>query len=170
MSALFVVMLGGRHPRANIEVHDIAITLGDTLEDTYPHLKQAWFGDASALHIDAWWKVQGVTFEDRSYRIEFTHTQPQADDLKLYLINLGGYVAAEFGEQHRYVLVVAKNAQQAKQQGKQHYGRDWQKQHVDRVVDVDDCIEIDHVQGRYVQLVESDYEQNHWENCYIILS
>ena len=170
MSSLFIVLLGGRHQRAKIEVHDIAVAIGETLEGIYPQLKQAWFGEQSGLHIDAWAKIQGLEFEGKSYRIQFTNAQPHPDDQKLYLINLGGYESAEFGEQHRYVLVIAQNSKLAKERGKQHFAQNWQKQHVDRVVDVDDCIEIDQVQGRYVELVESDFEPNHWENSYIILS
>ena len=54
MPSLFMVMLGGRHARANTEVHDVVMAVGDTLEEVYPQLKQAWFGEAQGLHIDAW--------------------------------------------------------------------------------------------------------------------
>ncbi len=43
MPSLFMVMLGGRHARANTEVHDVVMAVGDTLEEVYPQLKQAWF-------------------------------------------------------------------------------------------------------------------------------
>ncbi len=45
MPSLFIVMLGGRHVRANTEVHDVVIAVGDTLEETYSQLKNAWFGE-----------------------------------------------------------------------------------------------------------------------------
>lgn len=75
----------------------------------------------------------------------------------------------EFGELHRYVLVIAQNAMVAKEKGKQYFARHWQKLHTDRVLEVDDCIAIDHVYGRYVQLVEGDFEQGQWENTYLTL-
>ncbi|QIO06820.1 DUF1543 domain-containing protein [Acinetobacter shaoyimingii] len=170
MSCLFIVLLGGRHKRAKIEVHDIAIAIGENLEETYPQLKNAWFGEQAGFHIDAWAQIHGLEFDGKRYRVQFTHAQPRPNDQKLYLMNLGGYEATEFGEQHRYVLVIAESAELAKQRGKVHFAQHWQKQHVDRVVDVDDCIEIDQVQGRYIELIESDFAQNHWENSYIILS
>lgn len=45
MSILFMVMLGGRHARANVEVHDVILAVGDSLETVYPQLRNAWFGE-----------------------------------------------------------------------------------------------------------------------------
>jgi len=42
MPSLFMVMLGGRHARANTEVHDVVMAVGGTFEEVYPQLKQAW--------------------------------------------------------------------------------------------------------------------------------
>ena len=46
---LFVVMLGGKHPRAKIEVHDVVFAIADSLEATYPQLRQGWFGSPAGL-------------------------------------------------------------------------------------------------------------------------
>ena len=170
MPSLFIVMLGGRHARANTEVHDVVLAIGDSLEDVYPQLKNAWFGEQKGLHIDAWAQIYGVAFEGKNYQIQFTDAAPNQADQKLYLLNLGGYDAGEFGELHRYVLVVAQNAMVAKQRGKAHFAQHWQKQHTDRVLDVDDCIAIDQVHGRYVQLIEGEFSGNQWENTYLMLN
>jgi hypothetical protein len=74
------------------KVHDVVMAVGDTLEEVYPQLKQAWFGEAQGLHIDAWAKLSGVSSQGQNYQIHFTDAAPQPDDLKLYLINLGGYM------------------------------------------------------------------------------
>lgn len=170
MPSLFIVMLGGRHARANTEVHDVVLAVGDSLEEVYPQLKNAWFGEQKGLHIDAWAQIYGVAFEGKNYQIQFTDAAPNQADQKLYLLNLGGYDACEFGELHRYVLVVAQNAMVAKQRGKAHFAQHWQKQHTDRVLDVDDCIAIDQVHGRYVQLIEGEFSGNQWENTYLMLN
>lgn len=170
MPSLFIVMLGGRHARANTEVHDVVLAVGDSLEEVYPQLKNAWFGEQKGLHIDAWAQIYGVAFEGKNYQIQFTDAAPNQADQKLYLLNLGGYDAREFGELHRYVLVVAQNAMVAKQRGKAHFAQHWQKQHTDRVLDVDDCIAIDQVHGRYVQLIEGEFSGNQWENTYLMLN
>ena len=111
-----------------------------------------------------------MAFEGKNYQIQFTDAAPNQADQKLYLLNLGGYDAGEFGELHRYVLVVAQNAMVAKQRGKAHFAQHWQKQHTDRVLDVDDCIAIDQVHGRYVQLIEGEFSGNQWENTYLMLN
>ena len=170
MPGLSIVMLGGRHARANTEVHDVVLAVGDSLEDVYPQLKNAWFGEQKGLHIDAWAQIYGVAFEGQNYQIQFTDAAPNQADQKLYLLNLGGYDACEFGELHRYVLVVAQNAMVAKQRGKAYFAQHWQKQHTDRVLDVDDCIAIDQVHGRYVQLIEGEFSGNQWENTYLMLN
>ena len=170
MPSLFIVMLGGRHARANTEVHDVVLAVGGSLEEVYLQLKNAWFGEQKGLHIDAWAQIYGVAFEGKNYQIQFTDAAPNQADQKLYLLNLGGYDAGEFGELHRYVLVVAQNAMVAKQRGKAHFAQHWQKQHTDRVLDVDDCIAIDQVHGRYVQLIEGEFSGNQWENTYLILN
>ncbi|OTG80837.1 hypothetical protein B9T33_07610 [Acinetobacter sp. ANC 5054] len=171
MSSLFVVMLGGRHARANVEVHDVILTVGDTLTEVYPQLRNAWFGEQKGLHIDAWAQIQTVGTEGQHYQIQFTDAAPNASDEKLWLINLGGYDPRDFGELHRYILVTGQNAMVAKQRGKAYFASQWQKQHTDRVLDVDDCIAIDHVHGRYVQLVATEtVVQNRWENDYLLIN
>jgi len=160
-------MLGGRHARANVEVHDVIVAVGECLEDTYAQLKNAWFGEQKGLHIDAWAQINGVAFEGKKYQLHFTDAAPNQAEEKLWLINLGGYDVREFGELHRYVLVVAQNAMVAKQRGRAYFAAHWQKQHTDRVLDVDDSIAIDQVHGRYVQLVEGPFNANYWENTYL---
>ena len=70
MPSLFIVMLGGRHARANTEVHDVVLAVGDSLEDVHPQLKQVWFGEQKGLHIDAWAQINGVEFEGVQYQIQ----------------------------------------------------------------------------------------------------
>lgn len=169
MPSLFIVMLGGRHARANTEVHDVVLAVGDSLEEIHPQLKNAWFGELAGLHIDAWAQINGVEFEHKNYQIHFSNAQPNQSEHKLYLINLGGYNVHEFGELHRYVLVVAQNPMVAKEKGKQYFAQHWQKQHTDCVLNVDDCIAIDQVHGRYVQLIEGEFITNIWENSYLTI-
>ena len=83
MPSLFIVMLGGRHARANTEVHDVVLAVGESLEDTYPQLKNAWFAEQQGLHIDAWAQINGLEFEGKSYALQFTDAQPQQSDEKL---------------------------------------------------------------------------------------
>ncbi|OBY72857.1 DUF1543 domain-containing protein [Acinetobacter gyllenbergii] len=169
MPSLFMVMLGGRHAKANTEVHDVVMTIGHSLSELTPQLKQAWFGELKGLHIDAWAQISGVQSQGVNYQIQFSDAAPPALAEKLYLINLGGYSLNTFGELHNYHLVVASDAVIAKQLGKQFIEPDWHKPHTDRVVDVDDCIPIDHVAGRYIHLVQGEFNPTIWENTYLTL-
>ncbi len=164
-----MVMLGGRHAKANTEVHDVVMALGESLSEVIPQLKQAWFGESKGLHIDAWAQISGVQSQGVNYQIQFSDAAPSVLDEKLYLINLGGYSLNAFGELHSYHLVVASDAVIAKQLGKQFIEQDWHKPHTDRVVDVDDCIPIDHVAGRYIHLVQDEFKPTVWENTYLTL-
>ena len=44
---LFVVMLGGRHARANTEVHDVVLAVAPGIEQSHAQLRQQWFGETS---------------------------------------------------------------------------------------------------------------------------
>ncbi|WP_062382236.1 DUF1543 domain-containing protein [Pseudomonas abietaniphila] len=162
---LFVVLLGGKHPKAKIEVHDIAIVAGDSLDATYAQLRDGWFGTQSGLHIDAWMAVEGV----EGWKVELSPLAPRPGSLRLYLINLGGYDARVFGEAHHYLLVVAHSKQEAKAKGKRHGLAHWGQPHTDAVMDVDDCLPIDRVEGRYVHLIEGEHNGVNQQNAYIVL-
>lgn len=162
---LFIVMLGGKHQAAKIEVHDVVFAFGNSLEDCYPQLRQQWFGIEKGLHIDSWWQVQGVD----GYQISYSDQAPTSGEPRLYFINLGGYHSGSFGEDHQYLLVVAPDPVQAKQLGKQRMPRNWDKPHTDNLYDVDDCIPLDIVNGRYVHLTTGPYLPLVQANDYILL-
>ncbi|WP_409295780.1 DUF1543 domain-containing protein [Pseudomonas sp. KCJK8670] len=162
---LYIVMLGGRHPRARIEVHDVLFAQADSLEQTYPQLCQGWFGSRQGLHIDSWIEVSGVDH----YRVEFSQAAPGSDDPRLFFINLGGYEDGVFGEAHRYLLVVARDKAEAKRLGKRRLQANWLKQHIDTVLEVDDCLPIEWVNGRYVHLIEGTHDGLRQYSDYIVL-
>ncbi|MBC9251624.1 hypothetical protein A9179_15230 [Pseudomonas alcaligenes] len=163
---LFIVMLGGKHPRASIEVHDVVFAIADSLEGTYAQLRQAWFGKPDGLHIDAWMAVDGVD----GYRVELSHLAPAPGSPRLYFLNLGGYRHGSFGEEHHYLLQVATDKREAKALGKRHMPGHWDKPHTDAVLEVDDCIPIDCVDGRYIHLSPGAHHGIRQGNDYILLS
>ena len=163
---LFVVMLGGKHPRAKIEVHDIAFVIADSLEDAYPQLKQHWFGSPVGLHIDAWMAVDGV----EGWKLELSASAPGPGSMRLYFLNLGGYESKTFGEAHHYALIVAKDKREAMSLGKRQAVKHWAQPHTDGVLNVDDCLPIDAIDGRYVHLVEGAHNGIIQCNDYFVLS
>lgn len=163
---LFVVMLGGKHPRAKIEVHDVVFAFADTIEDTHTQLRHEWFGSPAGLHIDSWMAIEGVD----GYRVSLGNAAPAAGAPRLFFLNLGGYEPGAFGEAHRYLLVVARDKAEAKEKGKRRMLAGWDKPHTDALLDVDDCVPIDQVDGRYVQLVEGEHRGITQRSDYVILS
>lgn len=149
MERLFVVMLGGRHPHAHVELHDVVFALGRCLDDTHEQLRAQWFGAPEGLHIDSWLEVEGVD----GWQLRLSDTPAPADAPKLYFVNLGGYVPGVFGEAHRYRLVVAADAVEAKRKGLAQAGADWFKPHRDALFEVDDCLLVSAAGGRHIHLV-----------------
>ncbi|WP_213880563.1 DUF1543 domain-containing protein [Pseudomonas sp. dw_358] len=162
---LHVVMLGGRHPRASIEVHDVVFVVAPDLQSAYPQLREAWFGSAKGVHIDAWMRVDGVD----AWKVQMSDLAPGAHEPRLYFINLGGYEPGVFGEAHHYLLVVATDKAAARTQARSRMIKGWQQGHVDALLEVDDCIPIDQVGGRYVQLLKGPHQGIEVGCDYIVL-
>lgn len=165
MEKLFIVMLGGRHPRAFIELHDVAFVFATELAQTVPALKQHWFGQSQGLHIDSWMIVDGVD----GYQVRKSALRAAEHEPKLYFVNFGGYLSAQFGEEHSYELVVATTSQQAKDIAKLRRNSQWLKPHTDFLADVDDCIELTELGGHFVQLIPGAHQQLQIQHDYIVI-
>jgi len=163
---LFVVMLGGRHARANTEVHDVVFAVAPGIEQSYPQLRQQWFGDAAGLHLDSWMTVDGV----EQWQVRLSADVPAADAPRLYFVNLGGYVAGEFGEAHRYLLVVADDPADAKRKALRQAGAAWIKPHRDAPFEVDSCLPVGPIGGLHVHLVPGAHEGIRCQSDYIVIS
>jgi len=161
---LFLVYLGGSAPGANIELHDVRFVVGDTIESTYPQLKQQWFGTVKGLHLDSYVHIHHVD----GYRIELVKENdisaaPPATDQRLYFVNFGGYFAGKIPEFHDFTLCVASSPQAAKQQGLVQVMKAGLagsvEPHKDDLWAVDDCLALDLIDGWRIQLVQDSQRQ-----------
>lgn len=109
MSQLFIIYLGGSAPKANIELHDIQFMVGNAIEDTYPQLRNNWFGTVKGLHLDSYKALKGAD----GYKISLENT-PQDFNKKLFFVNLGGYDENKLNELHEFALFVASDKNEAK--------------------------------------------------------
>ena len=57
---LYLVVLGGRAEKANIELHDVRWVVGSKIEDTYDTLRKDWFGSSIGLHVDSYKTIQYI--------------------------------------------------------------------------------------------------------------
>ena len=55
---LYLVVVGGKAKKANIELHDVRWVVGSKIEDTYDTLRKVWFGSPKGLHIDSYKKIK----------------------------------------------------------------------------------------------------------------
>lgn len=166
---LYMILLGGKHAHANVEVHDVLPMIGTDLLSLYPSLKDKWFGLKKGLHIDAWMKIHGVIYNDQPYQIHIQPFPAQETLLKLFLVNLGAYIPQQFGEIHKYIIVAGKNSADAKLQAKKAIEKTWFKPHTDAIIDVDDCVEIDLLEQQYIHLMPGEFTKNIFENDYILI-
>ena len=118
--SLFIVVLGGRSLKSNIEIHDVRWVIGESIEDTFPMLRKQWLGKISGLHIDSYKCIKYVD----GYEIVISKSNknilisPKTEDLKLWFVNLGGYNPRKMYEEHEFNIIVAKKAIEAKKKAK----------------------------------------------------
>ncbi|RZJ93908.1 MAG: DUF1543 domain-containing protein [Brevundimonas sp.] len=134
---LFAIYIGGEHPRANIEVHDIRFVVADDIGATHGVLTDQWWGKPGSLHIDCWSEITQADGYQVSLRPE-----PFAGTERLYYVNLGGYDGVGFAEQHRNVFVVADSVTAAKARA---IGRaaGWKDAHRDDMYEAEQAFALD---------------------------
>lgn len=125
MPTVFMVQLGGRPKGRLIEQHDMFFGVADTLIELIPAINEHWPEVKNKWHIDSYRKVNSVG----GYHIDWVaktdsdaapiSTASAAADLKLYFINLGGYLPDDFEEYHHKLLIVAPTQAEAVKQAKQ---------------------------------------------------
>lgn len=134
---LFAIYIGGEHPAANIEVHDVRFVAAETLEATRPALLAQWWGKPGSLHIDCWSEITHADGFEVSLRPE-----PFAGAQKLYFVNLGGYDGVGFAEQHRNVFVVAEDVAAAKARALKR-AAGWKDAHRDDMYEAEQAFALD---------------------------
>jgi hypothetical protein len=135
---LFAVLVGGNHPRALIELHDIQFVAARTLEETIPILRERWWGAPSSLHIDAFAEI-GVVDGYRVSPVAAGSTDGAA--VSLYFVNTGGYRDGVFGEEHAYSFHVGADKRAIWAAARERASFD--QRHQDNFDPIDDVICID---------------------------
>ena len=149
---LYLVVLGGKAKKANIELHDVRWVVGSNIEDTYDTLRKDWFGSPKGLHIDSYKKIKYVDgykinlkyFEkDKIYKEQLV--KKNKDKKYLWFVNIGGYNPTSMQEKHEFGLVIASNKLEAKNIAKSKWLIGCKKKHKDNIASLerlfccDDC-------------------------------
>jgi len=118
---LYLVVLGGRAEKANIELHDVRWVVGSKIEDTYDTLRKDWFGSSKGLHIDSYKKIKYID----GHKINLINIEKDKIEKKqlakknkskknLWFVNIGGYNSTSMMEEHEFGIVIASNKLEAK--------------------------------------------------------
>ena len=162
---LFLVVLGGRAKKANVELHDVRWVIGTKIEDTYDSLRRDWFGIREGLHIDSFKKINYVD----GYKINLKNIEnkklknnkiPNENFTKknLWFVNIGGYDPSSMQEKHEFGLVVAKSSLEAKNKAKSKWLKGLKKKHKDDITSLkklilDDCEHIKKIGNWEIELI-----------------
>lgn len=148
---LFAVCLGGRAEGCNVELHDVVFAAGGSLEGIHHQLLDRWFGAPEGLHVDAWAQLDRVP----GFRVSLKKTPAEAGK-RLYFINIGGYVAGEFGERHAYGFYAGADKAEVKARAKRELLAGKESVHRDDLFEIDDVVEIAPGDGWHVHLIPDD--------------
>jgi hypothetical protein len=134
---LFMFYVGGECGNSNVELHDVRFSIGQTPEDCFDDLRRQWWGEPKSLHLDSW----GAVEQADGYDVVLVKAPPDDAQEKLFFVNLGGYDSALFGELHKNVLIVAGDAESAKDKAKAQVNH-WQKPHRDRLFEIEKALDV----------------------------
>ncbi|MHA4895487.1 DUF1543 domain-containing protein [Pedobacter sp. PWIIR3] len=115
---LFMVLLGSKAPKRNVEQHDYFFGVAYSLKELVPQMRAFWPEAGSSLHIDGWREIHVV--DGYSVNIVLRDVQQEESESagKLFFINLGGYQSNKLEEQHYTVLTVQTDRAKAVQESK----------------------------------------------------
>ena len=178
---LYLVVLGGRANKANIELHDVRWVVGSRIEDTYDVLRKDWFGSPKGLHIDSYKKIKYID----GYKINLRNVENykiknnkfcDKNFIKNYLwfVNIGGYDPSSMQEKHEFGLVIAPNKLEAKNIAKSKWLIGYKKKHKDdlasleMLISCDDCELIKKIDNWEIELTLDDkfIEENNFPDWY----
>ena len=177
---LFLVVLGGRSKKANIELHDVRWVVGSKIEDTFDDLRKDWFGCSKGLHIDSYkkieyidgYKINLINFE--KVKIQKRQLVKRKAKKYLWFVNIGGYSPTSMQEKHEFGLVIASTKLEAKNLAKSKWLIGCKKKHKDDIapleilISCDDCAVIKKIGNLEIELIPDKnlIEENNYPDWY----
>ena len=84
--SLFIVVLGGRGMKSNIEIHDVRWVIGESIEDTFPELRKQWAGKINGLHIDSYKRIKYIDGYKINLSNKDNHINSRKENESLWLL------------------------------------------------------------------------------------
>ena len=178
---LYLIVLGGRAKKANIELHDVRWVVASKIEDTYDTLRKDWFGSPKGLHIDRYkkikyidgYKINLINFEKNKINKNQLVKKNETNKY-LWFVNIGGYDPTSMQEKHEFGLVTASNKLEAKNIAKSKWLIGCKKKHRDDIASLknlstlDDCEVIKNIDKWEIELIPDNnaHEENNLPDWY----
>ncbi len=178
---LYLVVLGGKAKKANVELHDVRWVVGSKIEDTYDALRKDWFGSPEGLHIDSYKKIKYID----GYRINLIYFEKDKIDKNqlikknkakkhLWFVNIGGYNPTSMQEKHEFGLVTASTKLEAKNLAKSKWLIGSKKKHKDdlasleMIISCEDCEQIKKIGNWQIELTPDNnfIQENNYPDWY----
>ena len=178
---LYLVVLGGRADKANIELHDVRWVVGSKIEYTYDTLRNDWFGSSKGLHIDSYKKIRYID----GHKINLINVEKDKIRKKqlvkkilpkknLWFVNIGGYNPTSMQEKHEFGLVTASTKFEAKNIAKSKWLIGCKKKHKDdlasleMLISLDDCEQINKIGIWEIELIPDNnfIQENNYPDWY----
>jgi len=178
---LYLVVLGGRAKKANIELHDVRWVVGSKIEDTYDTLRKDWFGSPKGFHINSYKKIRYIM----GYKSNLKNIKKDKIDKKqlekknkakkfLWFVNIGGYSPTSMQEKHEFGLVTASTKLEAKNIAKSKWLIGCKKKHKDdlasleMIISCDDCEQIKKIGNWQIELTLDNnfFQENNYPDWY----
>ena len=178
---LYLVVLGGRAEKANIELHDVRWVVGSKIEDTYDTLRNDWFGSSKGLHIDSYKKIEYIDGHkinlinvERNKIVKKQLGKKIIPKKNLWFVNIGGYNPTSMQEKHEFGLVIASSKLEAKNIAKSKWLIGCKKKHKDdlayleMLISCDDCEPIKKIGMWEIELTPDNniIEENNYPDWY----
>ena len=179
---LYLVVLGGRATKANIELHDVRWVVGSRIEDTYDTLRKDWFGSPKGLHIDSYKKIKYLdgykinirNVENLKINKKNKFSDKSNSNKKLWFVNIGGYDPSSLQEKHEFGLVIASNKLEAINKAKSKWLIGCKNKHKDDISSLetlnfcDDCEPIKKIDNWEIELTPNNnfFEENNYPDWY----
>jgi len=178
---LYLVVLGGRAEKANIELHDVRWVVGSKIEDSFDTLRKDWFGSSKGLHIDSYKKIQYIDGHKINLKNVEKHKIGKKKLVKknnakkyLWFVNIGGYNPTSMMEKHEFGLVIASNKLEAKNIAKSKWLIGCKKKHNDdlasleMIIKCDDCELIKKIGNWEIELIPDNnlIQENNYPDWY----
>lgn len=152
MANLYVALLGMDANGFKIEIHDICFLAGESIESTLQTIKKL-YTHCNNVHVDSYVKVTGLG----GYKVNIVEQKPINCDQKLWLLNFGGTKPAKLVEYHKYLLVIARNEEEAKISGREVLGIPFDNIHLDDILDIENELkQIPGYENLYIDIKASE--------------